>query len=273
MTQEDYTRITAELLAAYDAGTMTTLPSQTLAGFDMAAGYAMGAELARWRSERGERPAGRKIGFTNQSIWERFGIERPIWAPMYVETVERATAGQAEVSLAKLVAPRIEPEIVFGLRMAIAPGNPDPAALLPAIEWYALGFEIVQCHYPGWQFTLPDGVADFGLHGKLLIGTPVSLPADPPAELIEQMELCTCSLRLGDGEKVTGGGAEVLGSPLKALAFLVSTLAEDAGPPLAAGEIITTGTLTNAQPISPGERWTATLGGLSLAPLTATFTE
>jgi 2-oxo-3-hexenedioate decarboxylase len=273
MTQEDYTRIMAELLAAYDAGTMTTLPSQTLAGFDMAAGYAMGAELARRRRERGERPAGRKIGFTNQSIWAQFGIERPIWAPVYVETIERATAGQAEVSLAKLAAPRIEPEIVFGLRTAITPGNPDPAALLPAIEWYALGFEIVQCHYPGWQFTLPDGVADFGLHGKLIIGTPVMLPTDPPAELITHMENCSLSLSLDGVETVTGSGAEVLGSPLKALAFLVSTLAEEGGPPLVAGEIITTGTLTNAQSISPGERWTATPGGIDLAPLTATFIE
>ncbi len=273
MTQEDYTRITAELLAAYDAGTMTTLPSQTLAGFDMAAGYAMGAELARQRQARGERLAGRKIGFTNQSIWPQFGIERPIWAPVYVETIERASVGQAEVSLAKLAAPRIEPEIVFGLRSAIAPGNPDPAALLPAIEWYALGFEIVQCHYPGWQFTLPDGVADFGLHGKLIIGTPVALPADLSADLIAQMESCTLSLSQAGVEKVSGGGVEVLGSPLKALAFLVSTLAEEGGPPLAAGEIITTGTLTNAQPISPGETWMATPGGLDLAPLTAAFTE
>lgn len=272
MAQNDYTRIMAELLAAYDNGTMVGLPSATVDGFDMAAGYALGAQLAGQRQARGERLAGRKIGFTNQSIWAQYGIERPIWAPLYVETIERATAGQAEVSLARLVAPRIEPEIVFGLRSGIAPTTTEPAELLKAIEWYALGYEIVHCHYPGWQFTLPDCIADFGLHGKLIIGTPVTLPATPAPDLLDQMASFRLTLSLGEEPRVEGGGAEVLGSPLKALAFLVSTLAEQGAAPLAAGEIVTTGTLTAALSISAGESWTAVPSGIELAPLTVTLT-
>jgi 2-oxo-3-hexenedioate decarboxylase len=41
--------------------------------------------------------------------------------------------------------------------------------------------------------------------------------------------------------------------------------------PLAAGEIITTGTLTAALPIAAGETWTSDIGGLPVAPLTVTF--
>jgi 2-oxo-3-hexenedioate decarboxylase len=44
-------------------------------------------------------------------------------------------------------------------------------------------------------------------------------------------------------------------------------------PPLAAGELVTTGTVTRALQIAPGERWTTRLTGLPLAGLDVTFRE
>jgi 2-oxo-3-hexenedioate decarboxylase len=45
----------------------------------------------------------------------------------------------------------------------------------------------------------------------------------------------------------------------------VETLAEDQeSPPLAAGEIVTTGTLTRAFPVAAGEEWTTQLTGIPL---------
>ena len=42
-------------------------------------------------------------------------------------------------------------------------------------------------------------------------------------------------------------------------------------PPLAAGEIVTTGTLTDAWPVAPGEIWASDYGTLGLEGLTVTF--
>jgi 2-oxo-3-hexenedioate decarboxylase len=57
----------------------------------------------------------------------------------------------------------------------------------------------------------------------------------------------------------------VLGGPLSALRHLVGLLASDAlNPPLAAGEIISTGTLTRAMPIAAGEVWSAAPTGIAL---------
>jgi 2-oxo-3-hexenedioate decarboxylase len=57
----------------------------------------------------------------------------------------------------------------------------------------------------------------------------------------------------------------VLDGPLHALAHLTKALADDPDhAPLGAGEIVTTGTLTRAFPIRPGEVWTTTLSGLDL---------
>jgi hypothetical protein len=41
--------------------------------------------------------------------------------------------------------------------------------------------------------------------------------------------------------------------------------------PLAAGEVVTTGTLTPAFPVAPGQQRTATVDGLDLAPRTLTL--
>jgi 2-oxo-3-hexenedioate decarboxylase len=64
----------------------------------------------------------------------------------------------------------------------------------------------------------------------------------------------------------------VLNSPLLALQHLVSLLARDAhNPPLAAGEIILTGTLTLAMPVAAGENWTAKVSGIPLEDITVGF--
>jgi 2-oxo-3-hexenedioate decarboxylase len=64
----------------------------------------------------------------------------------------------------------------------------------------------------------------------------------------------------------------VLGSPLLALAHLVGVLAKQpSAAALAPGEVITTGVLTDAHPVSPGETWKTSLRGVPLAGLTVTF--
>jgi 2-oxo-3-hexenedioate decarboxylase len=57
----------------------------------------------------------------------------------------------------------------------------------------------------------------------------------------------------------------VLGGPLSALRHLIDVLAHDQfNPPLAAGEIVTTGTLTRAFPVPAGATWTTELNGIAL---------
>lgn len=57
----------------------------------------------------------------------------------------------------------------------------------------------------------------------------------------------------------------MLDGPLLALRHLVRLLAEDPlNPPLAAGEIVSTGTLTKAMPIAPGQTWSAKPAGIAL---------
>jgi 2-oxo-3-hexenedioate decarboxylase len=71
-----------------------------------------------------------------------------------------------------------------------------------------------------------------------------------------------------DGTTIAeGAGANVLDGPVLALGHLVAGLAAR-GERLASGSVITTGTLTDAQPLVPGQTWRTTLEGAPLAGLT-----
>jgi 2-oxo-3-hexenedioate decarboxylase len=215
------------------------------------------------------KPVGRKIGFTNRGIWQKYGVHQPIWGTVYDDTLIPARDNAAAVPLAGLAHPRIEPEICFKLRAA-----PPPAAnadqLLACIEWVAHSIEIVQCRNADWKVTLADCAAQNALHGRLIVGSPVFTRefSDLPASL-PRVE---CTLFRNDKTMDRGTGANVLDSPLLALAHLVRVLAQEQGaPPLAAGEIISTGTMTDAHPVAPGETWRTEIGGLPLAGLEIRF--
>jgi 2-oxo-3-hexenedioate decarboxylase len=142
--------------------------------------------------------------------------------------------------------------------------------LLRCIEWVALGFEMVSSIYSGWQFKAPDAVAGYGVHFALRIGERIPVKS---GDWMKSLASFRVDL-LRNGEHLAdGGGADVLGSPLTALRHLNDLLSDRAfGPPLAAGEIISTGTLTLAMNASPGEEWRAEPNGISLPPISVRLT-
>jgi 2-keto-4-pentenoate hydratase len=188
--------VASEALAALDTGGQIAPFSARLPAFDLEDAYRVTAEIRQMREARGEMPVGRKIGFTNRTIWAEYGVYGPMWGYVYDRTVHDLTEIGGTFSLVGFAEPRIEPEIVFKLAVAPAPGN-DERTLLAGVDWVAHGFEIVQSIFPGWQFSAPDTVA--------------------------------------------------------------------------AGEIVTTGTLTRALPVSAGETWTTELTGVGLDGICVRF--
>jgi 2-oxo-3-hexenedioate decarboxylase len=259
--------IAADLLHAYDTATPAQPPAQADAAFDLAAGYAVGAALTAQRRARGEQPAGRKLGFTNAKIWAEYGVDAPFWAYIYNSTLHSAPEGVATLALDTCYAPRIEPELVLGLGSPPDPADLRPDALLRAVAWVALGFEVVDCHFADWRFTLPDAIADFGLHSALIVGPHYALDHAQAPALLAALAECRIVLQCNGVVTDTGVGANALGSPINALGHLVRTLAEQGEAPLAAGEVITTGTLTPAFPIVAGQSWSVDVSGIDLAPL------
>lgn len=251
--------MTPELLLRHqdDGRVWPHLPGE-VGGTDLAIAYEQALAVRALRIARGERPAGYKIGFTNRTIWERYNVFAPIWGTVWDSGLVHCD-GQGAISLSGTCQPRLEPELVFGMR---AQPQPDATldALFDAIEWVAPGFEIVQSHLPDWKFTACDTVADSGLHGRLLIGRRLSVHDLAASADAFDRHLAQAHVELlRDGEVVERGhGANVLDSPLRALHhFLVELRQCPGATDLQPGDVVTTGTWTDAWAVRPGETWAA----------------
>jgi 2-oxo-3-hexenedioate decarboxylase len=262
----DVDTLAAELLDALDGARLMPLLGTREAKPDLDDAFAIADAVRRLRLARGERPLGYKIGFTNRGIWDRYGVHAPIWGPVWDTTVEAVDGGETTVSLAAFSQPRLEPEIMFGFARPPRAGLSE-RELAGCIDWVAHGFEIVHTHFADWRFSAADTVADLALHGRLFVGKrlPIGDFADPARELAA---LHVALIR--NGETVEEGDATiVLDGPLTALRLWVDAMSEQAVRwPIRAGDIVTTGTITDAAPMRPGERWETRLSDPRLVGVT-----
>lgn len=268
----DIAAIAAETLAAVDGGTPLAPLAGRVPGFDLAAAYRISAEHRRLRLARGARLVGQKLGFTNRTIWPEYGVDAPIRGDLFDTTCHDIPTEGTVFDLSGLQEPKIEPEIALGMARAPEPGM-DEAQLMACIGWVAHGVEIVQSPFPGWRFAAPDTVAAGALHGAYLMGPRLSVAGADPAEWARRLADFQVALEK-DGEPADRGHAsDVLGGgPLAALGHLIELLAADPdAPPFGPGSFLTTGTVTRALDIRPGESWQTRIAGLPLPGLSLEF--
>lgn len=233
--------------------------------------YDIVKSVADIRTAQGEVMIGRKIGFTNRKIWEKYGVTEPIWTPLFDATVRFTDDNRGIQSLQGALQPRMGPELVFKLAYTPAP-DATIEQLADCIEWMAHAFEIVVCPFPDWKFEIADAIAAFALHGSLIVGEPRMLSAASRRNLGAVLANASLSLSCGDALRSAGFGSDVLGSPLHALWELHQLLQQQPQfPPLSAGELVATGTWTDVCPVNPGETWTSAFSGLTLPGLTISF--
>ena len=259
----DLRAIVDETLSVLGTGRQIAPFTDRYDGLDLATAYRAAGDVHARRIARGERLVGRKIGFTNRRIWDEYGVWAPIWGHVYDTTARELSAFASGFAIAGLAEPRIEPEIMFRLATAPRAGMDDPA-LLGCIDWVAHGFELVQSIFPAWKFAAVDTVVAYGLHGALFIGERFQVAAH-----LERWRATLASFEielLCDGKVMDRGrSSDVLDGPVSTLRHLMDVLAgHDGAPPLAADEVITTGTLTRALPIAPGQTWSTRLSGIDL---------
>ena len=222
------------------------------------------------RIKEGVVPVGRKIGFTNPEMWEIYGVCEPIWGYIYDTTVVQLTGSEVLCRIGQFAEPKIEPEIVIHFGTS-PPVNADTNEILASIDWIAHGIEIVQSHFSGWNFQAADTITDGGLHATLIVGKPMEvkrLGSDVAADI----ENFTVTLSCDGVVCERGKGSNALGSPLKAAGHLLDVLAKQPNASaFQAGEMVTTGTLTAALPIRPGQTWSTNLNGIALSGISVSF--
>ena len=237
-------------------------------GFDLSSDEAYRI-ASRARAKFDSSPlVGRKIGFTNRGIWSKYGVDQPIWGDMSAASVSRYKDKQTTIELSSFCEPRIEPEVVICLKSAPRKGS-NNSSIAACIDWVAPGLEIVHSIYPGWSFSLADTIASGALHGCLIVGEPVTPSEDIERNLFD----LTVSLFKDGVINEVGSGANVLDGPISTIRFLMKSLEfYDHQRPLSSGDLISTGTMTDAKPIKRGDTWSAEYSGVINTSLSVKFT-
>jgi 2-oxo-3-hexenedioate decarboxylase len=207
------------------------------------------------RAEAGDL-AGWKLGVTSRAKQVQVGVPEPIRG--FLATGHVLDLGEP-LMVREHIAPRCEPEIVFVMGADLSGAHVSAAQVLASTAAVAVGIEVLDSRYRGYRFTMPDVVADNASAGRFVIGTPMPLGFDL-AKVGVVFE--------HNGEVVaTASGAASLGHPAAAVAWLVRDLARVGGG-LHTGDVILSGGLTAAFPVTPGDCVLATIdriGSVELA--------
>jgi len=261
-----------EVVMASETGEMIPVPFSARPGFDLNTAYEVEAILKRLREASGHRAVGRKVGYANKAIWRILKLENLVWGHMYEDTVHYTDNNSTTLTIANTRSLKIEPEIVFGLKTSLSSDNLDARAALDATDWLALGFEIIDCPFPGWQFQPSDFVASYGLHVALVVGERIAVRPESIPQLLDDLPRFKVRMLKSREFVEEGSGKNSLRSPALCLAELASAIAKRSpNEPLAAGEIISTGTLTAGHAMKKGDVWTAEVTGLAVPALTLTL--
>jgi len=219
-------------------------------------GYAVQRAATERRKANEGPPVGYKVGFTSAAIREDLGVDEPGYGRVLAETVR----AQGRIDASDLIDPKLEPELAVRMGETLDPPV-TPVDALAAVDAVVPVIEVVDSRIDGWEVTAGSAVADDALAARVIHGDRIADPTDldPALEGVEVRR---------NGERVaTGIGADVLGSPARVVAWLATALAER-GERLAAGDIVSTGSLTELVAFEPGDtveaRFTS-LGSVTVA--------
>jgi 2-oxo-3-hexenedioate decarboxylase/2-keto-4-pentenoate hydratase len=207
--------------------------------------------------------AGYKIGCTSKVMQEYLDIPHPCGGGVFTRGVH-----DSGVSLSTKDFVRVGVECEIAVRLArdlVLTEAPFTAEwVAESIEAYLPAIEIVDDRYVDWQtMGAPTLIADDFFAAACVLGKPVARTAAPDLFKVIGRAL------INGKEAGQGTGADVLGHPHHALAWLANHLAAS-GQGLRAGEIVLTGSLVKTIWLKAGDSVVMELQGLGT--VSASFT-
>ncbi|MFE6857649.1 2-keto-4-pentenoate hydratase [Nocardia sp. NPDC057668] len=211
---------------------------------DVAAAYAVQNIGTRRRKAAGARVVGRKIGLTSPAVQRQLGVDQPDFGVLFADMqIPQTTPARRPA----LLQPKVEAELAFVLVRDLDHDALDARTVRAAVGHAVAALEIVDSRIAHWDISFADTVADNASAGWFTLGRErLALSDFEPRDL-------TMRMTVDDALVSEGSGADCLGDPLEALAWLART-AREFGDPLRAGDIVLSGALGPMAPLAPGAR-------------------
>lgn len=216
------------------------LDPSTLPELTIEEGYAAQKEFVEHRVHDEGPVVGYKIGATSEAVRSELGISSPVYGHLLQDTVRWNRQFQME----SLIEPMVEPEIAFVLEEDLSE-SATRLDVLAATRFIVPVIEVVDSRIEGWDVGAAAAIGDNSFAAGLVPGDRVS-PAevDLPLEGVEVL--------VNGDRRATGTGSAVLGHPAEAVAWLARALADEEDS-LQAGDIVTTGSVTEPIPVHAGD--------------------
>jgi 2-keto-4-pentenoate hydratase len=220
-----------------------------------AEGYRIQQALAGLLAADFGAQVGYKIGCTSAVMQQYIGIPHPCGGSVFAKGVHHSGVSLRHGDFVRVgVECEIAVRLARDLVASAAPFTADSVA--DAIEACLPAIEIVDDRYSEWEtMGAPILVADDFFAAGCVLGKPVARSAAPDLKDVVGRAI------VNDVEVARGTGADVLGHPHHALAWLANHLAADGGA-LRAGQIVLTGSLVKTIWLNAGDSVTMDLSGL-----------
>ncbi len=233
--------------------------------------YQLQDELNKKLSGELGLPMGYKIGCTTEVMQSYLNIPHPCAGRIFQSTAQfaaqfaaqlAAQLGQAQYRLAELCRPGVECEIAVLIGKDMPAGNSYTAQQsYTSIDAVMASIELVDDRWIDYQSVdVYSLIAENFFGAGCVFGEPVSLSFDELASV-------TGELRVNGSLIGTGCGADILGHPCEALAWLANHQVER-GRPLRAGDYVSLGSVVKTQWLDVGDTVDINFAGLGACSLT-----
>lgn len=199
--------------------------------------------------------AGWKIAATSELAQQLLGVPGPSIGPLFAEHVSD-TPATAGAKTAHQDAVECEFAFVIGqdLNGAETISKDD---IIAATDSAMIAIEIVGCRFEG-------GFAEAGAHlciSDFSFNVGFVRGPDIPDWRSVDLSQAPAAMHLNGEQVAAGTGADVMGDPVEALRWAAEEAAR-IGMPFKAGDIVTTGTMTGAVKVAPGDKVVGDFGEL-----------
>ena len=214
---------------------LDTLP-ESLRPADEAAGVAAQRALAGRLGA--VPPAGFKIGATAKHMQAYLGLDGPIAG--FIAQSDLHASG-IRLRFDDFQSPGVECELVVKLGEDLPAGPCDAARAAAAVAAVSAGIEIVENRYSDFkEFGTNALIADQVFHAAAVIGA-----AEPEWRALD-LRAIEGQILVNQAERGRGKGAELMGDPVAALAWLAASPLAAAFGGLKAGQVVMLGSVTPA---------------------------